>query len=114
MSVTTQKYGTLEYLTGEGITVPHCFTTRYGGVSTGYLDSLNIGMHRGDAPENVAKNHEILARALGYDVKKVVLSHQTHSDIVRKVTGSDCLGLDHHLCHPLPSGDPAPGRFGPV
>ena len=96
MPITTQKQGTLEYLTAEGISVPHCFTTRLGGVSTGYLDSLNIGMHRGDAPENVAKNHEILANALGYKVKNIVMAHQTHSDIVRVVTESDCLGLDHH------------------
>ena len=97
MSIKTQKQGTLEYLTAEGISVPHCFTTRLGGVSTGHLDSLNIGMHRGDDPENVAKNHEILANALGYDVKKSVLSHQVHTDIVRVVTEKDCLGLDHHL-----------------
>ena len=97
MSLTTQKIGTLEYLVAEGISVPHCFTTRLGGVSTGYLDSLNIAMHREDAPENVVKNHEILANALGYDVGKVVLSHQIHSDTVRVVTACDCLGLDHHL-----------------
>ncbi len=96
MSLTTKKIGTLEYLTADGLAVPHCFTTRLGGVSTGYLNSLNIGMHRGDAPENVAKNHEILADALGYDVKKTVLSHQVHSDVVRVVTEKDCLGFDHH------------------
>ena len=96
MSITIQKIGTLEYLTAEGITVPHCFTTRFGGVSTGHLGALNIGMHRGDEPENVEKNHEILACALGYDVKKTVLSHQVHSDVVRVVTEADCLGLDHH------------------
>ena len=97
MSLTTHKIGTLEYLTAEGITVPHCFTTRLGGVSTGHLSSLNIGLHRGDEPENVAKNHEILANALGYDVQKSVLSHQVHGDVVRTVTEKDCLGLDHHL-----------------
>ena len=97
MSIITEKQGTLEYLTAEGISVPHCFTTRLGGVSTGYLTSLNIGMHRGDVAENVAKNHEILAAALGYDVKNIVMSHQVHSDIVRVVTRQDCLGLDHHL-----------------
>ena len=97
MSIKTQKQGTLEYLIADGISVPHCFTTRFGGVSKGYLSSLNIGMHRGDDPENVAKNHEILANALGYDVKKSVLSHQVHTDIVRVVTEKDCLGLDHHL-----------------
>ena len=52
MSITTQKIGTLEYLRCDGIAVPHCFTTRLGGVSTGVFDSLNIGMHRGDAGEN--------------------------------------------------------------
>lgn len=97
MSLTTKKIGTLEYLTAEGISVPHCFTTRLGGVSIGHLSSLNIGLHRGDEPENVAKNHEILACALGYDVGKTVLSHQVHSDAVRVVTEVDCLGLDHHL-----------------
>ena len=97
MSLKTRIIGTLEYLTAEGISVPHCFTTRLGGVSTGHLSSLNIGMHRGDEPENVAKNHALLAAALGYDVKKAVLSHQVHTDIVRVVTEADCLGLDHHL-----------------
>lgn len=97
MSIQPQNIGKLEYLTAEGIAVPHCFTTRLGGVSEGYLSSLNIGMHRGDDPENVAKNHEILANALGYDVKSVVMSHQVHSDVIRVVTEKDCLGLDHHL-----------------
>ena len=97
MSILSQKIGTLEYLVCDGISVPHCFTTRLGGVSTGYLSSLNIGMHRGDSAENVAKNHEILANALGYDVTKTVLSHQVHGDVVRLVTEKDCLGLDHHL-----------------
>ena len=96
MSLTTKNIGTLEYLTAEGISAPHCFTTRLGGVSTGYLSSLNIGMHRGDEPENVAKNHEILANALGYDVKNTVMAHQIHSDIVRVVMQQGCLGLDHH------------------
>ena len=96
MSIRTQKIGTLEYLTAQGISVPHCFTTRLGGVSTGHLSSLNIGLHRGDDPENVARNHEILSNVLGYDVKKTVLSHQVHSDVVRVVTEADCMGLDHH------------------
>ena len=94
--ITTNKCGTLEYLTAAGITVPHCFTTRFGGVSSGIFDSLNIGMHRGDKPENVAKNHEILATTLDFDLKNLVLTHQVHSDIVRIVTKQDAQGLDHH------------------
>lgn len=89
MSIETIKRGTLEYLVSEGIEVPHCFTTRYGGVSSGYLDSLNIGIHRGDNWDNVLKNYQILGDALGFDPKKIVLSHQTHSDIIHRVTAAD-------------------------
>ena len=90
MSVITNKIGTLEYLTAEGISVPHCFTTRYGGVSEGYLASLNLGIHRGDKPENVRRNYEILGEALGFDIEKLVFTRQTHTDIVRVVDGSNC------------------------
>ena len=64
--IITQKQGTLEYLTAEGISVPHCFTTRYGGVSTGILDSLNLGMSRGDDPVNVVENYRRLGAAIGF------------------------------------------------
>ena len=40
--IRTQKYETLQYLTADGITVPHGFTTRLGGVSTGTQSSLNL------------------------------------------------------------------------
>ena len=56
MAINVIKSGKLEYLAAENIAAAHCFTTRRGGVSTGALDSLNIGMHRGDDPESVAKN----------------------------------------------------------
>lgn len=76
----------LEYLTAGHIPVPHCFTTRLGGVSEGYLESLNIGTSRGDDRENVVENYRRLGQAIGFDVRNLVLSRQTHSDIVRPVT----------------------------
>lgn len=85
MSVITKKLGKLEYLTAEGIAVPHCFTTRFGGVSEGDLSSLNLGTHRGDKPENVRKNCEILGEALGFDINDLVFTRQTHTNIVRVV-----------------------------
>lgn len=85
MPITSVTIGKLEYLTAEGIGVPHCFTTRFGGVSSGHLASLNIGTHRGDAPENVRENYRILASALGFDPGKLVLTHQTHTDRVLQV-----------------------------
>ena len=56
MGIRTVKNGTLEYLVADGIGAPHCFTTRLGGVSQGPVDSLNLGWHRGDTPENVTRN----------------------------------------------------------
>ena len=83
------KIGNLEYLCAASIAAPHCFTTRFGGVSEGYLSSMNIGLTRGDSIENVWKNYEILGNALGFDPKNCVLTKQTHTDIVRVVTAQD-------------------------
>lgn len=96
MSITIKKIGNMEYLSSDSISAAHGFTTRLGGVSTGYLASLNIGMHRGDAPENVAENFRILGDAIGFDPKNAVLTHQIHTDMVRVVNKKDCAGLDHH------------------
>ena len=96
MAVILNKSGNLEYLIAEDLTVPHCFTTRLGGVSQDHLSSMNIAHHRGDAPENVVRNFTILGNAIGFDPEKAVLSHQIHTDVIRVVTEKDCLGLDHH------------------
>lgn len=93
--ILTKKQGTLEYLAAEGITVPHCFTTRYGGVSTGSQTSLNLAIGRGDSLENVKTNLQILGSALGFAPEKLVMTHQIHSDIVRVVTDADCSGPCH-------------------
>ena len=60
--IRTQKYGTLEYLTADGITVPHGFTTRLGGVSTGTQSSLNLAVE-----ENTSYNTKTFSNfALAY------------------------------------------------
>ena len=109
MAIKTVKQGTMEYLVADGITVSHCFTTRLGGVSSGYLESLNIGMNRGDEPENVAENFRILGRAIGFATEETVLTHQIHTDMVRRVTKADHRGLDHRdypACDGLVTNDP--------
>ena len=114
MSVRTVKQGTLEYLVADGLSVPHCFTTRLGGVSTGHVASLNLGMNRDSDPENVVKNYRILAAALGFDPDKLVLTRQIHSDIVRTVTGRDAAGFDHRSypeCDALITNDPGTALF---
>lgn len=78
--------GRLEYLTADGISVPHCFSTRLGGVSEGCLSSLNLGIHRGDKPKNILENYRIVGNSLGFSLTDLVFARQTHSDIVRIVT----------------------------
>lgn len=109
MSIITKTKGRLEYLTAEGISAPHCFTTRFGGVSEGIFSSMNIAVKEGEDPENVAKNLSILGDALGFSLSDLVLTRQIHSDIVRTVTRADRAGWDHHSypeCDALVTNDP--------
>ena len=83
--ITVQK-DDLQYLTSPLLeAVPHCFSTRFGGVSEGYLGSLNLGTHRGDRPENVRENYRILGEAVGFKPENTVFTKQIHSDIVERV-----------------------------
>ena len=105
----TIKNSTLEYEVAGNISVPHCFTTRLGGVSTGILESLNIAYKEGETMENVEENIRILGRAVGFDPGKLVLTRQIHSDIVRVVTHRDHTTLchrDYPECDALVTGDP--------
>lgn len=84
MGFHSAKIGTLEYSTADCLDgAVHCFSTRYGGVSTGYLSSLNLGVHRGDQYENVVKNYEILGNAVGFSPEQTVFTKQLHTDIIR-------------------------------
>lgn len=69
--------------------IRHCFTTRAGGVSTGYLASLNLKSGLGDSEENVAENFRRVAGALGVSPDDFVLTDQTHTANVRVVTEAD-------------------------
>lgn len=81
----TIKIGVLEYLTADNIAAPHCFTTRYGGVSQGHLAAMNIGTRRGDDPANVIENYRILGEAIGFAPHQLVHTRQTHTDKVFRV-----------------------------
>ncbi len=102
------------YIPAPNISVPHGFTTRHGGVSSAPYDTLNLGLHRGEAEPNVMENHRRLARAVGYDVENLVMSHQTHTDMVRVVTKADARGIDHHRypeCDGMITCDPDTALF---
>lgn len=107
--IISQKHNDLEYLVSQGIQVPHCFTTRLGGVSTGIFASMNIANKEGERPENVEKNLNILAQEFGFCIQDMVLTQQTHTDIVRVVSKKDHQGLHHKaypICDALVTNDP--------
>ncbi|MCJ7766334.1 MAG: peptidoglycan editing factor PgeF [Thiovulaceae bacterium] len=60
--------------------ITHTFTIRHGGVSKAPFSSNNLAFHVSDNPQDVIKNHELLAQKLGYDLTKLVHMRQIHSD----------------------------------
>lgn len=109
MSITKKINNNVIFFASDLLTVPHGFTTRMGGVSTGIFDSLNLGFHRGDEDENVLENYRRLGNAIGFSPENAVLTWQIHSDIVRTVTKADHNGLDHRgypQCDGLITNDP--------
>lgn len=84
----------LMYMTFDGLKqtgiVEHCFSTRLGGVSEGYLGSMNLSYARGDKKENVDENFQRIAALFGKRTSDIVCSSQTHTTNVRKVTSKDC------------------------
>ena len=69
--------------------VRHAFSTRLGGASKGYFSTMNFSLTRGDNRDDVLENYRKMARILGTDVSKMVLSHQTHTTNIRLVTEAD-------------------------
>ena len=63
------------------------FSTRKGGISSGQFSSMNFCTPLGDSIDNVKKNFEIFGNAA--KLTNFVLSKQTHTINVRKVTEKD-------------------------
>ena len=64
--------------------IPHCFSTRIGGVSAGMFDSLNLGnpselpKDRRDPPEHIRENFRRIFAAIGCDDRSLAEVHQVH------------------------------------
>ena len=82
----------LVYFYDPNIPVPHVFSTRLGGVSTGIYESLNLGQHLGDNPTDVRENYDRILNALGTKREKLMYQRQIHTDIVRPVDKSSLPG----------------------
>lgn len=65
------------------------FSTKMGGVSQGKFATMNFTFTRGDNPDHVHENYRRMAKALGVDAEKMVLSYQTHTTNAKLVTESD-------------------------
>ena len=70
--------------------VKHCFTTRYGGASSGIFSTMNLSFTRGDDREAVETNYRRVSEALDVPYGNFVFTDQTHTANVRKVTADDC------------------------
>ena len=69
--------------------IPHGFSTRWGGVSPAPWDSLNLRPGQGDGPEALRENYRRFFAVLGLDETRAVLSQQTHTANIRRVTAAD-------------------------
>lgn len=91
-SIHRRSKNDLIYYTCDSITTPHLFTTKFGGVSTGYLSSLNLGFNRGDERAHVLQNYQILADWFGVPRQRMTMTKQVHGDCVR-VVDSHTIGM---------------------
>lgn len=85
------------WMTAPGIAARHAFTTRFGGVSTGELASMNFAASR-DTVEHLRENYRRLGEAVGIDTGCIALTRQVHGSEVRTVTRADA----HVLGTPVP------------
>lgn len=69
--------------------VRHGFSTRLGGVSRGDCEAMNLSFSRGDDPAAVMENFRRHCAVLDTTPDRVVLSKQTHTVNVRRVTAAD-------------------------
>jgi YfiH family protein len=59
--------------------IRHFVSTRKGGFSKPPYNSLNLGFHVGDDPENVLKNRKRLANTIGIPLNHFTIGRQVHS-----------------------------------
>ena len=83
----------LIYMRSSVLPARHAFTTRFGGVSKGPFESLNLGSNRGDDPAAVRENYRRVAALMGADIDGCAVTKQVHGNEVRIVTGED-----RHVC----------------
>ena len=69
--------------------VKHLYSTRRGGVSTGYFGPMNLGFTRGDAQEAVVENYRRISFITEIHPGDMVFSDQVHGDRILYVDQQD-------------------------
>jgi len=82
--------GDVVYMTSSNIDTVHAFTTRFGGVSSGIYESMNLAQKSGDDFNCISENYSHLCLALGISTDDLVCSTQVHGTFIRVATRKDC------------------------
>ena len=69
--------------------VKHGFSTRLGGVSSGIFASMNLDFRCADPNDNVLENYRRMTAALDIKMEDLVLSMQTHTTNILRMTSRD-------------------------
>ena len=89
----TREGDGVPYLSFKGLDdigmVMNGFSTRLGGVSKGKFATMKFSYSRKDDPEDVLENFTRMAKALKVERDRMVVSYQTHTVNVRRVTTAD-------------------------
>lgn len=91
-NLTIHKNGELVWLSFpklDNAGVKNAFSTRIGGVSQGYLGTMNMSLSNGDDLQNVKENYRRICAVAEIDCTRLVFSKQTHTTNVRIVTEND-------------------------
>lgn len=85
--------GDLPYLSFKGLGdlpgISHAFTTRLGGVSSGYFSSMNFRYHEDESDANVRENFRRLGALLNAEPDHITIGAQSHGTGIRIVTLED-------------------------
>lgn len=81
------KYFSFPVLDATGMVI-NAFSTRTGGVSKGIYSTMNLSLKLDDDRESVLKNIDLFTKAIGVDKERIVMSNQTHTNIVSCVNES--------------------------
>lgn len=80
----------LSFTIYKDLPVKAAVSTRKGGVSPVPYDSMNMGLHTGDSPENVLENRRRFFEELGIPAGNLINCRQVHGTHIEIVTKKDC------------------------